>query len=45
MIQAEPIHRIAVLEDDPHVLAHFVDIISASPTLEICATASTIAER
>ncbi len=44
MIQAEPIHRIAVLEDDPHVLAHFVDIISASPALEICATAGNIAE-
>lgn len=44
MIEAEPPYRIAILEDDPHVLAHFVDIISASPTLEICATAGSIAE-
>ncbi|MDP3405240.1 MAG: response regulator transcription factor [Brevundimonas sp.] len=44
MIDAEPPRRIAILEDDPHVMAHFVDIISASPTLEICATAGTLAE-
>ena len=44
MSEAESSRRIAILEDDPNVLAHFVEIISGSPSLEICATASTIAD-
>lgn len=43
-MQEEPPRRVAILEDDPNVMAHFVEIISASPSLIVCATASTIAE-
>lgn len=44
MTQIEPPRRVAILEDDPNVMAHFQDIIAASPSLVICATATTIAE-
>lgn len=44
MMQEESPRRVAILEDDPNVMAHFVEIISASPSLIVCATASTIAE-
>jgi len=37
-------HRIAILEDDPAVQDHFIEIIRSSDDLALCATASMIAE-
>lgn len=43
-MQDEAPRRVAIIEDDPNVLTHFTEIVSASPSLVVCATASSVAE-
>ncbi|MBX9707164.1 MAG: response regulator transcription factor [Caulobacteraceae bacterium] len=44
MMQEDAPRRVAIIEDDPNVLTHFTEIVSASPSLVVCATASSLAE-
>lgn len=43
-MQEDAPRRVAIIEDDPNVLTHFTEIVSASPSLVVCATASSLAE-
>lgn len=36
--------RIAILEDDPFIREHFIEIISSTPDLSVCAVAKSISE-
>ena len=41
---ATDLRRIAILEDDPAIRDHFIEIIGSADDLELCATASMIGE-
>ncbi len=41
---APDLRRIAILEDDPAIRDHFIEIIGSAADLELCATASMIGE-
>ena len=44
MTTPAPRHRIAILEDDPLVREHFIDILSKAPDLDLAGIAPSIAE-
>ena len=43
-MRATDLRRIAILEDDPAIRDHFIEIIGSADDLELCATASMIGE-